>query len=229
MRLESCILKPALYLYNMVIRIYFNDKPLFLCDKVDETIQPYAHHDDTVFLDELNAHTVKTMIYEMQQPQIHAGIFLHPDLEELKKFFQKKFTLVKAAGGMVKNDEHKILMIFRRGKWDLPKGKLDEGEQLEECALREVEEETGLQNINLGFPLTITHHTYHQGTKYMLKESHWFTMNVTGEQKLIPQTAEDILDIKWVEQKDIAVYLPKAYPLISDIMEAAKQKDFISF
>jgi 8-oxo-dGTP pyrophosphatase MutT (NUDIX family) len=213
----------------MFTRIYFNDKPLFLCNAVDTTIQLYIHHDDAVFIDELNAHTVKAMIYEMQQPQVHAGIFLHPDLDELIKVFKKKFTLVKAAGGLVKNDENKILMIFRRGKWDLPKGKLDEGEKLEACALREVEEETGLQHIKLNLPLTVTYHTYHEGTKYMLKESHWFTMNVTGDQRLIPQTEEDIFDIKWVEQKDIIHYLPKSYPLILDIMEAAKQKEFISF
>lgn len=169
------------------------------------------------------------MIYEMQQPQVHAGIFFHPHLDELIKAFQKKFTLVKAAGGLVKNEDNKILMIFRRGKWDLPKGKLDEGEKLEACALREVEEETGLQHVKLDFPLIVTYHTYHEGTKYMLKESHWFTMTASGEQKLIPQTEEDIFDIKWINQKDLIDYLPKSYPLISDIMEAAKQKNIISF
>jgi ADP-ribose pyrophosphatase YjhB (NUDIX family) len=212
----------------MYIKIYFNDRPLFLCDKVDETIEPFIHHDDSIFIDELNAHTVKAMIHEMQQSQVHAGIFFHPDLEELKNNFQKKFTLIQAAGGLVKNDENKILMIFRRGKWDLPKGKLDKGEKIEDCALREVEEETGLQKIKLNFPLTVTYHTYHEGTKYILKESHWFMMNVTGEQKLIPQTEEDIFDIRWIEQSSITSYLPKAFPLISDIMESAKQKGFIS-
>jgi hypothetical protein len=96
---------------------------------IDKIIQPFIHHDDAVFIDELNAHTIKTMIHEMQQPPVHAGIFQHPDLEKLKKAFFKKFTLIEAAGGLVKNKENKILMIFRRGKWDLPKGKLDKGEK----------------------------------------------------------------------------------------------------
>lgn len=168
------------------------------------------------------------MIHEMQQPRVHAGVFYYPNLNELKNAFIKKFTIVQAAGGLVKNNEKKILMIFRRGKWDLPKGKLDKGEKLEDCAVREVEEETGLKNVKLNSPLVVTYHTYHQGTKFILKESHWFTMNVGGKQKLIPQTEEDIFDIRWVDPKDIHPYLPKSFPLIADIIKAATQKKFIS-
>ena len=223
---ESCTL--YLIFIIMYIKIYFNDKPLFLCDAIDKTIRPFIHHDDAVFIDELNAHTIKTMIHEMQQPKVHAGIFQYADLEELKKAFFKKFTVILAGGGIVKNNENKILMIFRRGKWDLPKGKLDKGEKIEDCAIREVEEETGLKNVQLNFPLLVTHHTYHEGTKFILKESHWFTMTVTAEQKLTPQTEEDIFDIKWVGPDEVNSYLPKSFPLISDIIEAAKQRDFIS-
>ena len=90
----------------MVIKIYFDDKPLFLCDRVDETVEPYIHHDDAVFIDELDNHTVKTMLHEMEQPKVHAGVFLHADLETLKKAFFKKFTLVKAGGGLVTNEKN---------------------------------------------------------------------------------------------------------------------------
>lgn len=213
----------------MFIKIFFNDRPLFLCDAIDETIHPFVHHDDAVFIDELNAHTIKTMIHEMEQPRVHAGIFYYAGFEELKKTFFKKFTLVQAAGGLVRNHGKRILVIFRRGKWDLPKGKLEGGEKLEDCALREVEEETGLRQVKLHSPLIVTYHVYHEGTKYILKESHWFCMTVSGDQKLVPQTEEDIFDIKWIEQKDIKAYLPNAFPLITDIMESARQKEFISF
>ena len=172
----------------MFLKIYFNDKPLFLCNEVDEELQPYIHHDDAVFIDELNSHTVKSMIHEIELDRVHAGVFFHPDLEELKKAFYKKFTIVQAAGGLVVNERKEILMIFRRGKWDLPKGKLDKGETLADCAVREVEEETGLQKIKLISPLIITYHTYHEGTKFILKESHWYNMKVSGEQKLIPSS-----------------------------------------
>ena len=133
----------------MFIKVYFDDKPLFLCDAIDKTIDPFIHHDDAVFIDELDTHTIKTMIHEMQQTKVHAGVFLHSNFEELKKAFFKKFTLVQAAGGLVYNEKKEILLIFRRGKWDLPKGKLDKGEKLEDCAVREVEEETGLTELTI--------------------------------------------------------------------------------
>ncbi len=205
----------------MYIKIYFNDKPLFLCNDIDESIQPFIHHDDAVFIDELNAHAIKTMIHEMQQPQIHAGVYYHPDLEELKKVFFKKFALIKAAGGLVENEKEEILMIFRRGKWDLPKGKLDEKENLEACAIREVKEETGLENVQLISTLIITFHTYHEGTKFILKETHWFKMKTESKQKLIPQTEEDIYDIKWVMQADLYKLLKNSFPLVRDVIDAA--------
>jgi 8-oxo-dGTP pyrophosphatase MutT (NUDIX family) len=208
----------------MYIKIYFNDKPLFLCDTVDEIIEPYMHHDDAVFIDELDPHTIKTMLHEMQQEKVHAGVFLHPDLEELKKAFFKKFVLVKAAGGLVINEQKEWLLIFRLGKWDLPKGKLDKGEKLEACAVREVEEETGLKNVKLQKPIGITWHTYHEGTRFILKESHWYKMKVKGAQILVPQTEEDILEVKWVKPSGLDEYLSHTYPSVADVLTAAREE-----
>jgi 8-oxo-dGTP pyrophosphatase MutT (NUDIX family) len=208
----------------MYIKIYFGDKPLYLCDDVNATIQPYIHHDDTIFIDELNGHTVKTMIHEMEQPKVRAGIFFHKPLEELKKIFFRKFTVVQAAGGLVFNEKKEILMIFRRGKWDLPKGKLDAGEKLEDCALREVEEETGLKDIKLHDPLTVTYHTYHEGTKFILKETHWYRMKVKGPQSLVPQTEEQILEIKWIDIGSLGSYVAKSYPATADVADASMKK-----
>lgn len=202
----------------MYIKIYFDNKPLFLCDEIDETITPYIHHDDAVFIDELDSHTVKSMIHEMQLEKVHAGVFYHKDLEELKKFFYKKFTIVVAAGGLVQRENNDVLLMFRRGKWDLPKGKLDKDESLEACAVREVEEETGLRNVKLNEPLTVTHHTYHEGTKFILKESHWFRMNVSGEQKLVPQQEEGISELVWVKPSGLQHYIKEAYPSVSDVL-----------
>jgi 8-oxo-dGTP pyrophosphatase MutT (NUDIX family) len=203
----------------MFIKIYFGNKPLFLCDAVDKTIEPFVHHDDAVFIDELDTHTVKTIIHEMQQPQIHAGVFFHTDLDELKKALFKKFKIIQSAGGLVTNQTNEVLLIFRRGKWDLPKGKLDEGENLEQCAVREVEEETGLRNITLLSPLMITYHTYHEGSKFILKESHWYNMKVKGEQKLIPQLEEEIHEIKWVKNTELQPYMKNSFPSVMDVLE----------
>lgn len=204
----------------MYLKIYFNDKPLFLCDAIEPALEPFLHHDDAVFIDELDTHTVKAMIHEMQLEKVHAGVFLHEDLEALKKAFFKKFTLIQAGGGLVSNDRQEYLLIHRRGKWDLPKGKLDEGETIEECAIREVQEETGLKQVEILHPLLITYHTYHEGTKFVLKESHWYSMYAGGEQATTPQTEEDIQQIIWVPVQELGKYTGHTFPSIKDVFLA---------
>ena len=201
----------------MYIKIYFNDKPLFLCDAIDAELEPYRHHDDAVFIDECNVHTVKSMIHEMEQSRVHAGIFYHPDLEALRKAFWKKFTVIQAAGGLVLNPHREMLLIFRRGKWDLPKGKLDPGETIGQCALREVREETGLKDVHSdGFLLT-TYHTYHESGKFILKESHWYQMH-TRHVSLVPQTEEDITEALWADEQKVTAALANSFPSIVDVI-----------
>ena len=204
----------------MFIKIYFDDKPLFLCNNVDATLQPYVHHDDAVFIDELNLHTVKSMIHEMQDQSVHAGVFFHKDLKELKDAFFRKFTLIKAAGGFVLNEKKEVLMMFRRGKWDLPKGKMDNKESFEDCAIRETEEETGLKKIKLNSPLITTYHTYHEGSKFVLKETRWFTMEANSGQKLIPQAAEQITKLEWAGKNHLKEYLHNSFPSVNDVLDA---------
>lgn len=124
-----------------------------------------------------------------------------------------------AAGGIVENENKEILLIFRRGKWDLPKGKLDEGETIEECAVREVEEETGLRSIQQGELIEVTLHNYIEKGTEIEKETYWYAMKVEGEQKLVAQTEEDIEDIKWVKESELPVYLANTYNNIIDIIE----------
>ena len=156
----------------------------------------------------------------MQNPSVHAGVFFHKDLDELKNAFFKKFTLIKAAGGFVLNENKEVLMMFRREKWDLPKGKMDKKESFEECALRETEEETGLRNIKIVSPLITTYHTYHEGTRFILKETKWFTMNVKGEQELIPQQAEQITKLEWVSKPELKKYMQNSFPSVNDVLDA---------
>lgn len=204
----------------MHIKIYFNDKPLFLTDSITPEIEPYAHHDDAVLIDEFSTPGVNSMIHEMRQEKIHAGIYVHSNLEELEKTFRKKFTLVQAGGGLVLNEDGDILMIFRRGKWDLPKGKLDPGESLETCAVREVQEETGVQEVVLEKPLVVTYHTYDESGKHILKESHWYLMKAPGTPALIPQTEEQITELKWVPASQVQEYSNNTFPSIIDVLQA---------
>jgi 8-oxo-dGTP pyrophosphatase MutT (NUDIX family) len=182
----------------MHLTIYFNDKPLFLADKLEDELKAWSHHDDAVLIDEFSSNAVNSMIHEMRRPDIHAGIFIHPNLEELRKAFFRKFDIIRAGGGLVKDEKGNILFQLRRGKWDLPKGKLDEGETIEACAIREVEEETGLTGVEITEPLLITYHTYDESGKHILKETHWFRMNADGSQELHPQIEEQITELRWV-------------------------------
>jgi 8-oxo-dGTP pyrophosphatase MutT (NUDIX family) len=205
----------------MHIKVYFNDKPLYLADGVSPDIEPLVHHDDAVYMDEFSSPGIKTMIHEMKQEKVHAGIFVHNDLEALRKAFFKKFQIVPAAGGLVVNESGQWLFIYRRGKWDLPKGKLDKRESPEKAAVREVEEETGLHDVQLQHKIVDTYHTYDESGHHILKETAWYLMQVSGEQKLVPQTEEQITALEWADPKNLKKYLSNTYHAIEDVLKAA--------
>jgi 8-oxo-dGTP pyrophosphatase MutT (NUDIX family) len=205
----------------MYIKIYFNDKPLFLCDRMTDEINVFAHHDDAVLIDEFSHPAVNSMIHEMRQEKVHAGIFIHNDLETLKKAFWKKFLIIQAGGGLVRNEKGEYLFMFRRNKWDLPKGKLDPGETLEQCAVREVGEETGLHNVRPESPLVVTYHTYDENGKHILKETHWYRMGVSDGRSITPQQEEQITELRWVAPDGMGVLLKNTFPSIIDVLRAA--------
>ncbi|GGA95299.1 NUDIX hydrolase [Puia dinghuensis] len=207
----------------MYIKIYFNDKPLFLCNEMTDEIRVYAHHDDAVLIDEFSHPAVNSMIHEMRQPKVHAGIFIHHDLEELRKAFWKKFVLVKAGGGLIRNGEEKYLFMLRRGIWDLPKGKLDPGETIEHCAIREVIEETGIEGVILEGPLLLTYHTYDESGKHILKETHWFKMSAPAPGELTPQLEEQITELRWVDTTGMQEVLRHTFPSVRDVVKAVLQ------
>lgn len=150
-----------------------------------------------------------------------------------KVFFEDEFKMIDdprslpgyrnitAAGGVVVNEDQQVLMIFRRGKWDLPKGKLEDGESPELCAEREVMEETGLGKIERERFLITTYHTYEEKRKNILKETHWYLFRSPGHQQTTPQTEEDILEARWVSLSGIEPFLAKSYELIRDVIGAA--------
>ncbi len=128
--------------------------------------------------------------------------------------FATDYRIIHAAGGIVRNDEDEILMIHRLGKWDFPKGKVEEGEQYDETAVREVEEETGLRDIMLGEPLPSTFHTYELRGEPILKETHWYRMSAP-KQALTPQTIEDISEAVWVSIADVDSKMQESYPSLT--------------
>ena len=138
--------------------------------------------------------------------------------QEWKSFLADKL-IIEAAGGMVFNPRGELLMMLRRGQWDMPKGKLDEGETIEECALREVEEETGISNLRISGKLQTTYHTYSIHGNIVLKPSHWYKMESTGSEELVPQVEEDITELLWVDKLKATELAKKAYPSIREMIE----------
>ncbi len=131
-------------------------------------------------------------------------------------------TPIIAAGGIVVNPNNEILWIFRRGYWDLPKGKLDPNESIEACAVREVMEETGMQDLVLGELILTTKHQYHDTylNTEVEKTTYWYKMSTSKLQEGVPQTEEDIEAIAWVKKEALEPYLAKTYDTIKNVMEA---------
>jgi ADP-ribose pyrophosphatase YjhB (NUDIX family) len=144
------------------------------------------------------------------------------DLQQLWQDFQSCFTVLEAAGGYVTNRENALLVFFRRGSWDLPKGKIDPGETPEQAAVREVMEETGLVNVDLGEFLCHTYHTYRLKETQVLKKTWWYRMK-TADTKVVPQTSEDIEEIQWVQPHAWLAETDEVYGSIKDVIQIAIQ------
>ncbi len=150
-------------------------------------------------------------------------VVFYSDLEALWETFCNCFKIIEAAGGAVFNEEGNILMIFRRGFWDLPKGKIDSGETNKNAAVREVQEETGLMDISLGEHLLDTYHTYSLKGKRILKRTFWYQMQTT-QAALTPQTEEDIEEAVWVDFDEFLSVPNKVYGNILDVLNTTKSK-----
>lgn len=139
-----------------------------------------------------------------------------PDVEKLFVDFKGHYQWLEAAGGLVYNEKGEILTIYRRGSWDLPKGKIDPGETPFQAGIREVREETGLNHLELGPELHITYHTYRlKNGKRVLKKTYWYRMD-TAESNLVPQSEEDIEEAVW---QDPSTFMADAKPVYGNILD----------
>ena len=149
-------------------------------------------------------------------------LLVHPDVDSIFKNLLADIKIIYAAGGLVKNGEGNFLFIHRLGKWDLPKGKVDEGEKMRAAAIREVEEECGIKVDYLGEKIATTYHAYIMRGKFVIKQTKWYNMGVNKVPKLIPQTEEDITEAVWLAKKDLQKVKENTYPLIYDILDKIK-------
>lgn len=200
------------------IHIYINERPLIIAG-LQTSLQPEFTGATTLF-NPTSAEVAQTIAL-LEKNQLPAVVFRSGEPVTLLEQVKSHFTVLVAAGGLVTNEAGDILLMFRRGKWDLPKGKQDDGETLEACALREVQEETGLKNVTLGHLITETFHYYSLKGKNILKHSYWYRMHFFGNELTIPQIEEDIMDIQWIRPEHIARYMPYSYQNIVDVLTKA--------
>ncbi len=142
---------------------------------------------------------------------IHSLTMHCDEPKKIFKYLKSKYSIVKAAGGIVLNHKNELLIIKRHGLWDLPKGKIEKGEGKKVAALREVEEECGISGLSIVSKTDKTYHTYQFKGKDVFKITYWYIMKYEGNEMLIPQTEEDITEVKWIARVDIKSILYQTY------------------
>jgi len=139
--------------------------------------------------------------------------------KETWREFRKNFVLIKAAGGLVKNEKGEYLFIFRNGKWDLPKGKMDPGESPAQTGLREVEEECGIKKLEIVKKIKKSYHIYELKGKQAMKKTYWFEMLCKDDAVPTPQKEEGIQKAIWVKAEEFKQWKKEMYPSIWDIVK----------
>ena len=195
-------------------KVFVNDKPLFLTNEVAKET------DFQLFL--LESVDIEQVIIKMFQNKIQKAYLYYPDEKAILKKVKEKIPVCKAGGGLVYNKAGDVLFIFRNGKWDLPKGGIEKGEAIEDTAIREVEEETGVTNLKITHKLQKTYHVFKRGGKYKLKVTHWYEMRTdfTGTPK--PQANEGIEKVAWLGPEEIKEALKNSYENIKLLFEEEK-------
>ena len=150
-------------------------------------------------------------------------------IESMWKDLCSRYTSIEAAGGIVTNPAKEILWIRRNEKWDLPKGKVEIGEKVEDTAVREVEEECAVNSLVRGDLLGITYHTYTFKGVNVLKKSYWYAMTCETEQNLIPQTEEGITEVLWANAEMHRTYSLDTYTSIAELLKLEKVVHYLGF
>ncbi|OKL41658.1 NUDIX hydrolase [Pontibacter flavimaris] len=214
------------------MNVFINDIPLILKKATDKV---YKHEYDLI-LKASDHFTSKDLVGDVlikeADPQLIDRLVRLMEVKKLKKLnsltlvadkkkklsehLKDQFKIVKAAGGLVLKDG-KILLIYRLGVWDLPKGKLEKKESVREGAMREVEEECNIK-VEVVEKLPKTWHSYAFKGKKILKKTSWFLMDCSDDNLMKPQAEEFIEEVRWMTPEEVEEVLPKAYTSIAFII-----------
>ncbi len=195
-------------------KIFFNDRVLSICNDWDTCSGINA----TIYKVTKKSE-IKPIVEHFRQNSAMQELWLYTeDPEAAMEEVVTMFTVMEAAGGLVGNARDEYLLIYRNGRWDLPKGKHEEGETMPETALREVTEECGIKELALLDFIAHTYHTYVMNSTLMLKRTHWYSMRYTGSATPVPQAEEGIKEVRWVPRGELLNYLPEMYPSIAELV-----------
>ncbi len=189
-------------------KVFYYEKPLTLSEK------PVPEAKNLTFFNEGQFDEALALLKNDDASHVH---IYHHNLEKLWEKFINHFYYLEAAGGLVRNSDDKILFIYRLEKWDLPKGKVEVGETTELAAVREVEEECGINQLKIIKFITNTYHIYFD-TKLHLKSTFWYEMYYDGNEELIPQIEEGIGIAKWKSKYEIPELLNQTYENIKIVL-----------
>ena len=199
-------------------KIYLNGISVYLCqEKAPLVVQK---KDNPVEIYPVNGKaTIKKIITAIEVGSLRSNVILcSADIKKLKNQFFSCFKMIEAGGGVVRNKKDEYLLIHRKKKWDLPKGKLESDESPRGGAVREVEEETGVRIINIYDKLCKTYHTYKLKDEWILKKTHWYMMKGDLTSKLTPQTEEGISQVEWVDRDTFRARIKASYPTFNCVL-----------
>ena len=190
-------------------KVFINNKCLFLVNENNSGITANAN-----IFNFTNEDTLLKTIDNFEKDKKQDTLYVSGEPDKILSLL----PIIVASGGLVLKGEDKILFIYRYGKWDLPKGKAEEGETPQETALREVTEETGVKGLKIIKELTPTYHSYKLGMNRIIKKTHWFEMTYTDDSQILPQAIEDISIVKWLNKKDIPWAMRDSYASIIELL-----------
>lgn len=163
-------------------------------------------------------------LHALQRPEVSGLMLFSASGYDAWQAFRARHVPVEAAGGAVQDERSRLLVIHRRGHWDLPKGKLDPGEDHATAAVREVQEECGLRHVAIVDELADTWHTYTEKGRHCLKRTRWFRMRASSAEPLVAQHEEDIEQVRWAAPHDLPPIIAGSYASLRIVFDAWLQK-----
>lgn len=194
-------------------KVFFGEK----CIEVSDSAQN-SNAKDAIQVNFTTAQQLHEDLQRFYRGRLKNKLVISGDQDRVWRVFRSFFKYIEAAGGLVRNKEGKLLMIYRNRHWDLPKGKLEKGESPALAAVREVEEECGIGKLKITGELPFTHHAFVQEGRHCLKRTYWFEMDSADDAEPVPQKEEGIQKAEWIDKKRMGEVKRKVYDSLKEVL-----------